>query len=235
MKLLGPFIAGILLTTIGLAAVAMMLVDPVDAGPRAYTIVDAPDTPEPATASTVDVAVRDVTPEGLTRRVAAEGTLVRIEAREAEAEAAEPIVPTTRYDRIVILDAGHFRAIRDGVAVVVRIADVEAPSFDYICGALETENFATSWRCGAAARAELARLVGVRSVECVTLDESDPSVLSARCSVGGHDIATWLVAQGWAMPRPGVDRALVEASEAARAGSLGLNRDGDSGFTATTL
>lgn len=218
MKLLGPFLAGLVLTVVGLGLVAFALIEPVEAD--AVVAMVAPVSASAAAAAGDESRpVRDVTPPGVTRVPVTGGTLVRVESRLPGAAAAPSGPPRTRLSRVIVVDAGHFRAIREGAPLIVRLAGIDAPAFDARCG-----DAVGGWRCGAAARAELARLIGMRAVECALPTEQEPGTAVADCSVGGRDLATWLVGQGWATPAHDAPAALAEAAEAARIAGLGMNR-----------
>lgn len=163
---------------------------PAEAGDGAAADGDAP----VVVAETL-AAVRDVTPVGVTPGPAVTGPLMRVKpAPRVTAKATDQ--PADRYARVVVLDAGHFRAVKGSDALVVAIAGITVPGFDATC----TDADGQIWRCGAKARAELARLIGGRSVGCTTVDATDPRAPVARCMVGSRDLATWLVENGWADP-----------------------------------
>lgn len=168
----------------------------------------AADAAAPVVVAETLAAVRDVTPVGVTPGPAVTGPLKRVKpAPRVTAKASDQ--PADRYARVVVLDAGHFRAVKGSDALVVSIAGVTAPGFDATC----TDEDGQVWRCGAKARAELARLIGGRSVGCTTVDASDPRAPVARCLVGSRDIAAWLVENGWADPDGSlIDLAPLQAS-----------------------
>ncbi len=79
------------------------------------------------------------------------------------------------------------------------------------------------WPCGTQARAALVRLIRGRAVRC-DVPRDDPAVFSARCMVGGTDLALWMVRHGWAKPEGSADETLAQAAETARASKAGLWR-----------
>jgi endonuclease YncB( thermonuclease family) len=69
---------------------------------------------------------------------------------------------------------------------------VEAPEPDQTCKKAD----GSTWRCGAAAKAELARLTRGRNISCELTGKSADGVSLARCTTGGEDIAAKLVRSG---------------------------------------
>ncbi len=169
---------------------------------------------------------RNVTPDGVTPGPRIEGPLLRA-APEAGDRRADP-EPETIYRRVVVLDGSHFRTVRDRTPIVVRIAGIEAPEFAKTC----TDPDGKVWKCGARARAELARLIVNRSVACVVVDETDPAAPVGRCRVGSFDLADWMVRRGWAAPAADAGPELRAAGEEARRSRRGLHGPAPSGVIA---
>ncbi|WP_237152010.1 thermonuclease family protein [Oryzibacter oryziterrae] len=128
------------------------------------------------------------------------------------------------YPRVTVLDAVHFRAIKDKTSTVVALKGVTGPLFMEVC----TDSNEKTWKCGARARAELARLVGPRSIGCVEPEALDDNTTSADCYVGSRNLTQWMVQQGWADP---IDRGdatlapLYDEARAAKRGRFGLAPD----------
>lgn len=61
-------------------------------------------------------------------------------------------------------------------------------------------NEGASWPCGRHARRALARFVQNKSVDCYEGEQQGSGEILAHCIAGPHDIATWLVQNGWARP-----------------------------------
>ncbi|HUG61576.1 MAG TPA: hypothetical protein VMP03_07005 [Methylomirabilota bacterium] len=159
---------------------------------------------------TVGPPDRDVTPEGVTPGPRVEGRLTRVlpEPRST----AGPREPETQFRRVVVLDGGRFRAIQDRTPVLVRLFGIKAPGFRDVC----TDQNGAEWKCGARARAELARLIRNRSVACVIVDDTNPVEPLGRCRVGVYDLSEWMVRYGWADPAEGAGPTLEEAAAEAR-------------------
>lgn len=76
----------------------------------------------------------------------------------------------------------------------IRLWGIDAPESDQTC---RRANGAI-WRCGAQAANALSGFVGERTVSCTRKGRSYERVV-ARCDVGGIDLGTWAVSNGWAL------------------------------------
>ncbi|WP_181703738.1 thermonuclease family protein [Chthonobacter albigriseus] len=122
--------------------------------------------------------------------------------------------------RVVVLDAGGFRAVRENQGLIVRISGVEPLPFDRVC---KNEATGASWRCGAKARAAFAQYLAGRMVDCEEVSVVKPKPvreIQARCALDGEDVATWLVSQGWA-DASGTDDRLAAAAKTAQQNGRG--------------
>lgn len=79
-----------------------------------------------------------------------------------------------------------------------------------------------AWRCGAAAAAALSDRTGRRPVFCAPQDIDRYGRVVAICTVGGEDVAAWMVAQGWAMAYRKYSTAYVGDEKSARLARRGL-------------
>jgi endonuclease YncB( thermonuclease family) len=59
-------------------------------------------------------------------------------------------------------------------------------------------------------------------VTCTLPPSGETKEFSARCSVMGQDLSTWLVRRGWATPKTGSEPELAKAFGAAKSEKLGL-------------
>jgi endonuclease YncB( thermonuclease family) len=112
--------------------------------------------------------------------------------------------------------------VLDGATILIgkkehRLYGIEAPPLDQYCG-----KGPSAWRCGMAARDELARLVGTGPVECRQPERDDHNKRLSHCFVNGVDL-------GEAMARSGLVRldrhhpeAYAKAAAEARAAQRGL-------------
>ncbi len=185
---------------LGLGAVALMLVlarvflaDPPPAP-------DADERSEPAwrQAARIDVpgepggaAVRNVTPAGVTAPPPPTGPLARVEAPKLAPKAVAAPKPK-RYFNPVVEAAGLLRTA-DGE---IRLAGIDVPALDLQCGAGDA-----AWPCGRMARTALRQFIRGRAIECTPADSESGDPPERRCTVGGADIAAWLVEHGWATAR----------------------------------
>ena len=145
-------------------------------------------------------------------------------ARDPDLPSAPP--PPESFDvlfsRITVLDAARFRAIRDRQTLVVHLAGVAGPAFSDTC-----EGTAGRWNCGARARADLARLIGPRSVGCVGIvPQGDDGESAADCWAGSRNLSLFMVSRGWADPVDPADLLLAPYAAKAKKEKLGRYGDG---------
>lgn len=143
-----------------------------------------------------------------------------------------PLVPPAAFEalfsRVTVLAADRFRAIRDRQPLVIRLAGISGAAFSDTCAGV-----AGRWNCGARARADLARLIGPRSVGCVDLRVSeDDGESRADCWVGPRNLSVFMVSRGWAEPIDPADKRLAPYAAKARADRLGRYGDGSLAGTA---
>jgi endonuclease YncB( thermonuclease family) len=101
--------------------------------------------------------------------------------------------------------------------VRVRLEGIDAPEARQWC-----EGEAGRWPCGRAAAFALADFVAARTVRCERVGRDRWQRFLGRCSVGGTDIADWLVREGWALAFRRYSTAYAEAEAEARAKLAGL-------------
>ncbi|SIO31541.1 nuclease homologue [Bradyrhizobium erythrophlei] len=77
----------------------------------------------------------------------------------------------------------------------IRVFGIDAPESDQLCRNEESELY----RCGQKASNALFDFIARRPLECVELDRDRYHRTVAVCSVGGTDIADWLVRNGLAL------------------------------------
>jgi endonuclease YncB( thermonuclease family) len=142
----------------------------------------------PASGEIVPPAVRDVTPKGVTAGPQVTGPLVRIAPPPALPKPQEK--PRARVERLfkpVVAEAGRIETARGAVV----LPGVAAPGPEETCGA-------PAWPCGRMARAALRRFIRGRAIDCDIPPAGRTLADAVRCTVGGEDVAEWLVRQGWA-------------------------------------
>jgi endonuclease YncB( thermonuclease family) len=132
-------------------------------------------------------------------------------------QTASPHAATKVYRRVTVRDGGTLQA----EGVVIRLAGLASREAEATCNDVQGK----TWRCGAAAKAALTRLIRGRAVTC-TLPKSGEHNIVARCSVGDTDLSAWVLRQGWAEPKD-AEAPLAEGATAAKKERLGLWRDGD--------
>lgn len=80
----------------------------------------------------------------------------------------------------------------------IRLSGIDAPESDQLCRGDDS----LSYRCGAKAANELDHFITGRPVSCVDIDERTYKRVVAVCTVGGVDLADWMVRQGLAFDWP---------------------------------
>ncbi|MDX0450855.1 thermonuclease family protein [Sinorhizobium medicae] len=127
-----------------------------------------------------------------------------------EPEKEEPA--TAVFPRPVALAAG---LVRSG-ETTLQLKDIKPEKAEKVC-----EANGKSWPCGMVARTAFRNFLRGRALVCDGADGSAETV-NARCSVGGRDVAEWLVSNGWATPLSGTPlEAKAEAARSARLGFFG--------------
>lgn len=128
----------------------------------------------------------------------------------------DPSLKPKLFYRVVVRDGGTIEAN----GTVVTLGGIAARKATAQCKDADGE----AWACGARARVALMRLIHGRAVTCQVPKSGKQTSLTARCTVGGSDLSTWMVAQGWAEPKPLSEQALADAAAAARKKRIGIWR-----------
>lgn len=76
----------------------------------------------------------------------------------------------------------------------IRLSGIDAPESDQLCRGDDS----LPYGCGAKAANELDRFIAGRPVSCIDIDERTYKRVVAVCTVGGVDLADWMVRQGLA-------------------------------------
>ncbi|MGX1307795.1 endonuclease YncB(thermonuclease family) [Amorphus suaedae] len=177
-----------------------------------------------------DRLVRDVSSDRITRSPELAAPLQRLPS-SVEPPPPQPPKPV-RYHLVVVEDATTVNA----AGTVLKVGEVTGPSSFKAC----EDGSPVQWSCELRARTALRQLVRSRAIECQALDEDAARRLEAAadgngeppeggpfpasCSVGGTDIASWLVSQGWAQPAEGAPDRLKVLSWIAQEQKRGLWR-----------
>ncbi|MCM5558179.1 thermonuclease family protein [Pleomorphomonas sp. JP5] len=126
------------------------------------------------------------------------------------------------FSRITVLDTARFRAVRERQALVVHLAGITGLAFSETC-----DGAAGRWSCGARARADLARLIGPRSVGCVGIvPQGEDGESAADCWAGSRNLSLFMVSRGWAEPVDPTDPLLAPYAAKAKREKLGRYGDG---------
>ena len=192
--------------------------------PERSVFVNPPRKPAiPATAPAAQTPA--AMPEALTVPPPDQAPPLADEGREAERLAAidgkgTASPPKTElYYRVTVKDGGTL----DAGGVIIKLAGIKAREADAVC----KDSKGRVWPCGAAARTALMKLVRNRAVSCELPAGGEQSAFTTRCTVGGTDLSTWMVGQGWAEPHKAAEAALAETAREARAARLGLWREAE--------
>jgi endonuclease YncB( thermonuclease family) len=130
--------------------------------------------------------------------------------------AIKPPLKPKRFYRVVVRDGGTIEAS----GIVIALDGIDAKAADARC----KDKTGRAWACGARSRVALMRLIRGRAVTCQVPVSGKQATLAARCAVGGTDLSTWMVSQGWAEPAAPEEPALASAADAARKKNIGIWR-----------
>jgi len=101
----------------------------------------------------------------------------------------------------------------------VALAGIEGPERDAVC----VGGDGLFWACGLRARAALANRIRDQALVCLPLGPQEGARVLARCGLdAGEDLASMMVAEGWARPLPGWEPILAASVEEARSAGRGL-------------
>ena len=92
----------------------------------------------------------------------------------------------------------------------VRIFGIDAPESDQLC----RDAHSYQYRCGRKASNALFKFIDRRPVECVGVDRDRYRRAVSVCTVGGTDIADWLVRNGLALDWPQYSKGGYAAAQA---------------------
>ncbi|HEV7307520.1 thermonuclease family protein [Ensifer sp.] len=164
--------------------------------------------------ATTETTARAIEPQqfGLPNTVA-KAPLERVEPRPPLSEDNSKQAkagPTVLY-RPVAIAAGviEFDKLR------VQLDGIEPEEADRTC-----EGGGKTWPCGTVARTAFRNFLRARAVSCDLPEGKAKPSATASCTLGGQDLATWLVDNGWATPLVG--SALEKRADAARKAKLGF-------------
>ncbi|WP_322997541.1 thermonuclease family protein [Castellaniella sp.] len=78
----------------------------------------------------------------------------------------------------------------------IRLEGIDAPESSQPCTHRETGQ---NWRCGQRSALWLSDLIGAKPVTCISTGTDRYKRVLAHCSVGGQDVGSEMVRNGWAM------------------------------------
>lgn len=142
--------------------------------------------------------------------------LERIEPRQPlsmpDETKAEEKAERTLLAQPVALSAGQIR-FSGGT---IDLEGIIAPSPEKTCSA----SGGREWPCGMMARTALRNYIGGRALSCTVSTSEWEGTVPASCSRSDHDLALWLVENGWAEAASG--SAFEEQAAAARKAKRGI-------------
>jgi endonuclease YncB( thermonuclease family) len=100
---------------------------------------------------------------------------------------------------------------------IVRLEGIEAPEADQTC-----DGPSGKWKCGSAAKEALSRAVRGRAVSCETTGKDETATPTARCSIGGTDVAAPLVQSGHVFAESGFFARYSSEEREAKVAKIGL-------------
>jgi endonuclease YncB( thermonuclease family) len=122
--------------------------------------------------------------------------------------------PATHVGQARVIDGDSLEI--DGARI--RLIGIDAPELGQSCRGADGVVFA----CGQAARDALQGFIAAQPVSCREIRADRYRRALARCSVGGADLAAWMVSRGWAAAYAGRDgdawRATEDTARQTRAG-----------------
>lgn len=152
-------------------------------------------------------------------------------------ERVEPRPPLSGPDKKTTAAAGPavlYRPVAIAAGVIqfdkltLQIEGIEPEQAERTC-----ESGGKSWPCGVVARTAFRNFLRARAVSCdLPQGDAAPSA-TASCTLGGQDLATWLVDNGWATPLPG--SPLEKRADAARQAKLGFYGEDPRDFSHTPM
>lgn len=101
----------------------------------------------------------------------------------------------------------------------IDLEGIVAPSLDQTCAGASGRE----WPCGRMARTALRNFIGGRALSCGVAAAEWEGTVAASCSQSDHDLALWLVENGWAEAAPG--SAFEDQADAARKEKRGIFGD----------
>lgn len=128
---------------------------------------------------------------------------------------SKPKLKAIRFYRVTVRDGGTLETRGD---IVIKLDGIDAYPADQTC----KDKKGKKWACGMRGRTALTRLIRGRAVVC-RVPENAKSV-TARCTLAGTDLSTWIVSHGWAKPAAPAEPKLAKAAEAAQKKRIGVWR-----------
>ena len=152
--------------------------------------------------------VRDVTPDDVVQLPQmGQEPMERLPAVKPPPPPPRPPKPD-RWTRPVVLDGGSLQSGNQ----LINLADIRPVKLERMC----EDHQGKQWRCGRHAKANLARFVRTRTMDCDPR-KGEAEILTTRCRIADQDLSKWLVRNGWAEPLQGMfQKEYIEAKRGER-------------------
>lgn len=145
--------------------------------------------------------------------------LERVEPRAPHGSPAASTVPDARGTIRIVRPLASAAGRIDTTDHAITIAGIEVVDSAQVCAASGRQ-----WPCGMAARTAFRQFLRGRTIECALPAPVREGPVSLACNLGGQDLGTWLVAQGWALAAG--DGPYADTEEEARRARRGIHGDG---------
>ena len=125
-----------------------------------------------------------------------------------------PVAPPAAFEGRATAVTGSTLKLQ-GATIVLE--GIEAPEMEQIC-----RKPGGSWRCGEAAKQDLADKVRGKRITCTRLGETQDGLVRARCEAGAEDLAKSLVAKGAVFAAGGLFASYSSEEDQAKEKRVGL-------------
>lgn len=164
--------------------------------------------------------------------VAADGPLQRIAPRPPLSDMGlvlpQASAPVPSPDSVAVDPDGQMQLLHRPVALaagrfesngrLIDLQGIDIVPVEEMCGPSNGE----SWPCGMQARTAFRSWLRARAIMCRLPADDMTSAVITSCTLGGEDVALWLVRNGWARVGGNAESAYAEAAKQAADSHLGI-------------
>lgn len=192
---------------VGLKSVGDATRDPAESGRPEQKAIAAPVGGEPA----LPVRANAVAAPPKLARIVASGVIAAPQiAGDIERIPARPSLSPApqKPQQVAATDPSRWRIRLLHQPVATSAGEIEAGGYRLVLeGIVPTDPAMScktaegaSWPCGLQARTAFRAFLRARSIRCKVPAQPTDQVVETTCSLGGEDVAAWLMAHGWARP-----------------------------------